>query len=75
MSLKLRVQVSVGATSRQVEVDRAKPDYNSLRNEVQKKTKQQGVYGQIRVSDWRKLLWQKYKIFLGGLSTSRSMTQ
>jgi hypothetical protein len=43
MSLKLRVQVSAGTTVRQAEVDRAKPDYNNLKSEVQKKTKQQGT--------------------------------
>jgi len=44
MSLKLKAVVTSGNATRIVEVDRARPDFATLKNEVQRKTKQQGQW-------------------------------
>eukprot|EP01126_Amoeba_proteus_P056170 TRINITY_DN702_c1_g1_i4.p1 TRINITY_DN702_c1_g1~~TRINITY_DN702_c1_g1_i4.p1 ORF type:complete len:187 (-),score=14.35 TRINITY_DN702_c1_g1_i4:262-822(-) len=44
MSLRIRVQVVANNVQRYVELDRAKPDFNLLKEQTQRKTKQQGQW-------------------------------
>eukprot|EP01126_Amoeba_proteus_P056171 TRINITY_DN702_c1_g1_i6.p1 TRINITY_DN702_c1_g1~~TRINITY_DN702_c1_g1_i6.p1 ORF type:complete len:171 (-),score=24.12 TRINITY_DN702_c1_g1_i6:399-911(-) len=44
MSLRIQVQVVANNVVRHIELDRAKPDFNTLKEQTQKKTKQQGQW-------------------------------